>query len=478
MTDISTETTPSKKKRSLFLPIAAAVITIAIIGFVASRAGIDKALVKQQLDNFIAQVKERGRAQGRDIEITYGDLDVVGSFASKHVVIHQPVLVIKPMVDVKTPGATQNVEALRVTTPSMEIYPQAMDMSSLKITAPEPIDFASLIQPEQSLLKWTSTTPPALIVSQVKKGDVPYTETEYQSPNQMEFTYLREQQAAGTEDKAPTVVPVYEVMGVATAQGSTVKSSMANDGSGLGEVKTDFHDIVLTPKAAPEGMVKIAEVTGNWSNSLNDKKLNVVHAQAKAGPITSDNKDAPYLPILLTVDATYQGAMPKTAEAIANIQSPESIITIKDFSLTTKDSALKATADFTANATDILPVGKANVALTNVPFVLGELHKYGLISPQMDPAVGAVLAAISGTPAEQIKDLNIPIERARGGAFKIGNSTSDELFAVFLKAAMSRPGQPVVIVPGAVGQPMAPQLPSADKPKAAPIDVPDHGVRG
>ena len=39
-------------------------------------------LFLQQLDNFIAQMKERGRAQGRDIDMSYGDLDVVGSFAA------------------------------------------------------------------------------------------------------------------------------------------------------------------------------------------------------------------------------------------------------------------------------------------------------------------------------------------------------------------------------------------------------------
>lgn len=478
MTDVSTNTTPDKKKRGLFVPIAIAVVAVAIVGFLASRAGIDKALVKQQLDNFIAQMKERGKAQGRDIEITYGDLDVVGSFASKHVVIHSPVLVIRPMEQVKKPGDT-SVDALRVTTPTLEIYPEAVDMSSLKIEAPEPIDFAGADAPDKSLLKWTSNVPPVLTVSQTTKGDAPYMETEYQSPSQMEFTYLREQQTAGDEDKSPTVVPVYEKMNVEVAQGSSVKSSMAADGSGLGSVKTDFHSIVITPKEAPEGAVKIAEVTGEWSNVLNDKKLNVVHALAKAGPITSDNKDAPYLPVMLDLDATYQGAMPKTAEAIANIQSPESIITVKDLSLTTKDSSLKATANFTANASDVLPVGSANIALTNVPFVLGELHKYGLLVPQTDHLVGSVLQLVSGTPVEQIKDLNIPIERARGGAFKIGNTTFEELFALFLKEAIQmRSGQPAAATGAAAQPPHVPQLPAANAPKAAPIAIPDHGVRG
>ena len=479
MTNAAASAVATKKKRSLFLPIAGGIVALALVGFFASRAGIDKALVKQQLDNFIAQMKERGRAQGRDLDMTYGDLEVVGSFASKHVVVHSPVLTVKPLErrPVKD-GEVKPVDALRITTPTLEIYPVAMDLSSLRIQTPEPIDFADADAPEKSLLKVTSNVPPSLTIAQKKVADVPYTDTDYQSPSEMEFTYLREQQAAGEEDKAPHVVPVYETMQMTMAQGSGITSSLATDKSGLGEVKVNFRSMVITPHAAPEGALKIAEITGGWSNTLNDKKLNVITATLKAGPVTSDNKAAPYLPVALDMDATYQGAMPKTPEAIASIQSPESIITLKNFSLTTKDASLKATADFNASASDMLPVGKANVTLSNAPFVIGELKKYGILTPETEQTVNHVLQAVTGTAPEQIKDVVIPIERARGGAFKIGQTTFEELFALFLKEAMTHKAGASAPVPDAAYPPLVPQLPAADKPKAAPIAIPDHGVRG
>lgn len=121
---IASNETVTKKKRNLILPIAGLVIAIAVGGFVASRMGLDKALVKQQVDAFIVQIKEEGRAGGRDINLMYADLDVAGSFTNKHVVMREPVLTIKPLDEAATaPTPNGKSDALRITTPAIEIYP-------------------------------------------------------------------------------------------------------------------------------------------------------------------------------------------------------------------------------------------------------------------------------------------------------------------------------------------------------------------
>ncbi|MES2984812.1 MAG: DUF2125 domain-containing protein [Pseudomonadota bacterium] len=491
MTDESFTDAPipaPKKKRGLVLPVAALIVVIAVGGFVASRAGLDKALVKQQVDNFIVQMKERGRAQGRDIDITYGDLEVVGSFASKHVVIHNPAMAVKPIErKPAVPGAQKKIDAVVVTTPTLAIYPRAVDLSSLRIQLAEPINVAAEEAPEKSLLKVTSNVPLQFDVSKTTKENVEYTDVAYESPSQMDFVYLREEQAKGEEEKTPSLVPVYDTLHIATAQGSGMSSSMAGDASGLGKANINFKDLVITPQAAPEGAIKIAEVTADWSNALNEQKLNVISMTSKVGPVTSDNTAAPYLPVTLQLDATYEGTLPKTPEAIAASKAQESLLKLKMFSLTTKDASLSATADFTASAADVLPVGKATITLTNTPYVLAELHKQGVLNEANTALMGTVLQLVTATPLDQLKDATIPIERARGGAFKIGQTTFEELFAVFLKQAMQNKAgaAPTIVVPeGATvtppaGQaPLVPQLPAADKPKAAPIAVPDHGVRG
>lgn len=484
MTDTMQSTTA--KKRSPFMFIAGGILLLALIGFFASRAGLDKALVKQQLDDFIAQVKEKGKAQGRDIEITYGELQVIGSFASKHVVVHDPVLTIQPTNrKAPTPGQKPVVDALRVTTPAIEIFPEAIDLTALRIQLPAPINFASADAPDTSLLSIKNNVPPVVTISHKKLADVPYTDVKYQSPSEMEITYLREQQAKGEEEKTLTIIPVYDTLIIRMAQGSGFTSSVAGDESGLGEASITIRDMVMTPKSAPEGAIKVAQIIGQWSNALSDKKLNVLHGSLNVGPITSDNTTVPYLPIALDIDATYEGAIPKNAQAIASIQSPESLITLKQFSLTTKESSLKATANFTANASDVLPVGTASVTLANTPFVLQELRKYKVVNAHNEAMISTILQLLTGTPVEQLVDVSIPIERARGGSFKIGKTTFEELFAVLLKEALQkRPAADVPatltpsLAPDGANRPLVPTLPPADKPKSTPIEIPDQGVRG
>lgn len=480
MTEEQQSSSVTKKKRGLFFPIAIAVVAIAVVGFIASRAGLDKALVKQQLDDFIAQSKERAAAQGRDINITYGELEVVGSFASKHVLVHDPVLTVKPL---ERKADQKKVDALMISTSSLAIYPKATDLSSLRIELPDPINVTPEEDPSKSLLKISSNVPPVVVVSKKTEGAVTYNEVEYQSPSQMDMVYLREQQGLGEEDKTPKVVPVYETLQLSMAQGSGFTSSFAADASGLGTSKVNFRDIVMTPQAAPEGALKLAEITGEWSNALNEKKLNLVRTTLKVGPVTSDNTAVPYLPLAFDLDATYEGAMFKTPESIAASQTQESTMVLKNLSFTSKDASLKATANFTASATDTLPVGTANIALTNAPLVLAELRKYNMLNDANAPLVGSVLQLITGQPLEQITDLTIPIERARGGSFKIGKTTFEELFAVFLKQAMqmrSGGAAPVPVIDGGASMepPHVPQLPAPDAPKSTPIEVPDPSVRG
>ncbi len=486
MTDQSDFTAPTlKKKRHWALIITAVILLIGIAGFIASRAGIDKLLVKQKLDDVIAQIKENGRNQGRDIDITYGDLEVVGSFASKHVVVHNPAFYVKPMNQKPLqPGEQHKPDSLVVTTPTLEIYPEAADLSSLRLQLPEPINFAAQDAPEKSLLKLSANTPFAVSFTQETVNNVPHTKVKYVSPTELDYTFLREQQAEGAEEKTPDLVPVYDTLHVAIAAGSGLESDFATDGSELGTAKIHFGNVVSTPQSAPEGAVAIAAMEGEWSNVLNEKKQNVIHSTLNLGPITGGI--LPYAPIAIAMDVTYTGTLLKTPESVAEAKSQESAIDVKTFSITTKDSSFTVTGNFTADASDILPVGKANIAIVNMPFILGELRTNAILNPNNEPIVAPLLQLMTGSPLDQLKDTNIAIERARGGAFKIGQTTFEELFATFLKQAMAQkqgaaapatPAAPNVITPTTPNA-HAPTLPPADKPKPKPLEVPDHGTRG
>lgn len=462
-------------KRRLFLPITAGIVVLVAAGVLISRAGLDKALVKQKLDAFIVQAKEEAKNQGRDIDITYGDLKVKGGLSDKHVEVTALVLKIKPLQSAPlTPAQQVRPDAMQITTQSIEIYPEAMDMSALRVELPQPIDFALVDAPEKSLLKILSTTPSSLLISQDQIENRTYNRVVYRMPGSVDFTYLREEQASGVEDATPKLAPVYETLRLVTLQPGTVETRFATDESRLGDVRVDFGQCTLTPQSAPEGSVTIAAIKGEWSNSLSAQKQNVMRASLNFGPLTAPVALLPYAPISLSFDATYEAAMPQTAEAVASIQSQQAVMTLKNFALTTRDAAIRASADFTANATDVLPVGNAAIMLTNVPYILDRLRNNGVIDPLRDELLSASLQQITGEKIAEMKDIEISIARARGGAFTIGKTTFEELVALFLKTAMSHKDTITPKLPNAA----APQLPDADKPKAPAQPIADPSVRG
>lgn len=461
-----------KKKQKWVLPIAAAIITISVAGFLISRAGLDKALVKQRLDDTIARVKEKGRAQGRDIDITYGEIDVVGSFARKHVVVHAPTMTVKALDQVKKPEGQPQVESLLITTPSLEIFPEAVDLSALRVEFPQPINFADVSSPDKSLLKVETNTPIAISFAQEAREQVNYSRVRYVSPTEMQLTYLREQQAQGMEDATPELVSVYETLIVNMDANGTIESNVALDKSGLGTGSVNMQNLRMFPKDKPDAKVTIAKITGDWSNTLNAENQNAMTVKFAFGPLEAAPEILPYAPVSFDLDASYSGAMPQSPEAVAAVQSQQSVFALNMLNLSTHDSVLKATGNFTAGASDALPVGKANITLSNLPYVLGELRKYAVLNANNEALVADMLQHITGTPLDQLKDLEIPVERVKDGAFTIGQAKFEELFAIILKHALSqRQGVAPAPVP-------VPQLPPADKEKTKPIAVPDTGVRG
>jgi hypothetical protein len=478
-----------KKKRSLFWPIFCVIVFLAAVAFFMSRAGFDKAIVKQKLDAYIAAVKEKGRAEGRAIDITYGDLELVGSFARKHVVIHTLSMTVRPLnAAPNVPAESHRTDSLLIATNEVDVYPLGVDLSSARITFPTPITFADANTPNKMLMSASASTPLEFTVERTG-GDVPHTKISHTSPAILSVMFLREQQGAGAEEATPAITPVYDTLDIAIAGGGSLATDFANDGSGLGKADIVYKAITMAPKSDPKGVVTIDAIESHWDNTLNAQALNDIHSTITIGPINAAEDLIPYAPVMLAFDANYVGALPKTPQAAATTEAREATFALRKFLISTKDSSLTASGNFTASASDILPVGKADIVLTNVPFILGELRKTGVVNPENEAWVDEMLEHIAGAPIGTLKDLTIMVARARGGSFNIGKSTFEELFALMLKHAVQQkagipapaatpapiPASPAV--PGAAPVP-APALPSADKPKSAPIAVPDAGTRG
>lgn len=432
------DTTTPRKKRKLLIPVVAIVLLMSVIGFFASRAGLDKALVKQRLDAYVEIIKTQGAESGRDITLTYADLEVVGGLMDKHVVIKNPVLTVKPLeIDPEVNTGRKKPDGFVATTQELAVYPLGHDMSSLRLVLGHPLAINAPNEQDKSLLKVTASEPVEVTVGEIIEKNVPYITLAHTAPAKIEMTYLREKKAVGVEDATPEIVPVYEVLQVEFAPGSGFTSHLATDDSGLDKVNVAYKPITIMIKDVPDSTLTIAGIDLRWDSSLDEKKTNNVIAQAKVGPVTGGGADMPYVPLSFDLDATYAGALPKTAEDISSVEARDAHFIIKTFSLKTRDSELNVTGDFKAAAADPLPIGQGRVLLTNAQAVRADLTKYGMLDAKNEPMIMALIEKIAGQPRDAIKDLDITISRTANTSLKIGSATAEELFGLIMKYTLS-----------------------------------------
>lgn len=471
-------TDTTKKKRKLLLPVAIGVLAILVIGFFVSRAGLDKALVKQQLDATIATIQERARTQGRDVKITYGDIEIAGGVMDKRVVVHSLALRVRPLEpspmapDMKAPAS----DSMVVTSDEMVIYPKSMDLSSALYSLPKPLNFVTEDAPEKSLMKIEASSPIEVTLTQTTKNGVPHLAVSHVAPSKIDMTYLIEQKAEGVEDKAPVLTPVYDVMTLNIGSGK-IDTDTTMDGSNMGSVTAHYKDITLTPKSAPEGVISINAIKAEWSNLANGNDTNTVRTVAEVGPITGPADLLPLAPIQFGLDFAFVGHIDHPGDA-PDAEFPESTITLSKMDFTSKETNFTAKGEFSSKPGDIMPNGSAQVKWTNVPYAIGALKKYRILVEGSERFYVPILEQITGQSFAEIKELDVAVERQPNGSFKVGKTTFEELFAIVMKEAMRGKGIPTNDAPLTTPTGIAPKLPSADKPRSAPIAVPDNGVRG
>jgi hypothetical protein len=445
----------SSSARKFLIPALVVIVAVIIIGFLASRSGLDKALLKQRVDAFAASLSENARRDGRDVKFTYKDIRITGSFSDRHAELIEPQLSVKPL-PIKGKRVKPSDELI-LRTGSAEIYPKAVNLTVLHIAVPQPIDFFGGEDPSKKLLTVKGSEPFGVTVGEAREDGRLYLEVEHLIPPSIDLTYLREQQAEGKEEQTPSLVPIYETLTITQDAGGFIRSRLSEDGNRLGFADVNLKNIVIAPQDEPGSEIKVAEVTSHWEHTLDKGNKHRMAMNLQLGDITAAPEVLAYAPIRLSAEATYEGGAPNSAEDIAAANNGETAFKLSKFALTTKDANLNATADFVANGRDILPVGMANLSLTNVPFVLAELRKYQLLNEDNEHLVTEVTQLITGTPISELKDANVEINRIRGGSFAIGKTTFEELFAAVLKSSMTK----------RLGKPEA-----TDKPvsPAAPVD--------
>jgi hypothetical protein len=437
---------PKKFSTRRYVLLAATVIlVIGIVAFVASRVGLDKAMVRVALDRFAEEVAHSGQSKGKTIEFLYDDVKMVGGLLSRHANIINPRFVDR----------TDPQKIGMVHTSEVAVYPYNSALTSLRLELEKPLRVLNTDTLDATPLSTITQKTPILIEISPEGDNLLYVKQslpevllvdgpEAERANPWNNFTIRMASGGFTEYTAE----------LDPEQGPKPRKSIIS-----------LSNITLTPETKPEDVVTIETVDWNFTQEVGEDKRNSVVLNAAVGPVTGSETQLPYGPMEFSVALSMEGVEPGASpQTFAEVDSHESAFKLENLSLKSKNAALYATADFVSGAKDVLPVGTANITVENLPYILAELKKHEAITDLDIKLAGDLVGATTGKQMVDMKDVSIDIKRVRDGSFQIGNSTFEELMALLLKGALAKQPDAAKSVPGGPApKAVAPAKPATKK---------------
>lgn len=461
MTEETTAESPkspeTKSSRRFFLPVAIVIVLVGAIAYIASQAGLDKALVKQAVDRFAADLAASTENSPAKMTFSYEDIRLQGGLTDRHAVIVKPVV----REEMRRDG---DVTLYR--TDEVVLYPKSTDLRSLHVELAKPIRIFEEEGTEVADVTITQRTP---ITVDVKAEEL---DGKNYITSKVEFAdaYLIDGHPENAAD-------AWNKLTLTLAPGATLTRSMIEGGQNwTSPSRSSFkaENIKLVPDASPQDAITIEAVDSLFENRINANNINEVKLSANVGPVIAGTEVLPYGPLSAAVDLSFEGNLARSPEAFAEAKSSESSLKLETFNIKAKDAAIFATADFVSGAGDVLPVGTANITVENLPFVLAELRERGVLADGNEALLTSVLERVTGQNVAASKDISIDIKRVRDGSFQIGDTTFEEIMALLLKGALSQKMQPEPDAPEPAIEEQAPvlEMPLDTSPQAAPEPAP------
>jgi hypothetical protein len=441
MTELTPPPVSKSRLSKILLAIVLVLATAVGLGYYASRAGLDKALVKQELDAWIERSESNALEEGYNLDITYEDVAIKGGLTDGHASIRN-IKIVTQSADAK--------DKVTFKTDEVKLEPKSANLRDVEIILPTPIHVFENKNTYESAA-FISETPLLFSVERLEKEDQPYRSIAHEFPSKITLKFLAGQDASGEEDKAQELTPRYDIIEVSMESGSA-KAVMHEQKGDIGDSVIDVRQLKIVPVGNELGTVTIARFNSRWSNHLNKNNLNQIEAKIMLEEMNADASFMPFAPINMNIEAAFEGAMPDTPEDFANLQSQQNAFKLKQLSFSTKDAAVNATADFVSSGDDILPVGMANLSIDNVQSWREILKANEVLRDKDEELINTLFIRIAGQTLPAAKNVAVDIQRTREGAFQIGNITFEELLAILLgniktPLDVALPEDPETVVP-------------------------------
>lgn len=428
MTDTpATATTKSSDGKRFIVPVLLAITVIAGLGYFASKAGLDKAAIKQVLDAWITQQESRAKASGVTLDIAYSDIVVSGGLTDKQIEILEPRATISD-------DAVANSTSI-VTTERVVLHPESLDLSKFRAEIPTPLELRALLEEKERMeLRVSANTPLMFDITRSGKDEEASIAVKHFLPNAWKIESL-------PESEVSNATPTYDIVRITLDEGGQYKGTIFEQKKAVGSGMVSASNLQFFEGEETEPALKLASISGQWNSQLDTKNHARMSSQLKLDTLEFLKDFQELNPISLSWDFSFEGAsqQPLSAEGSApETEAPASDASFKlaDFNFSIRDAKLSANADFVASAEDILPVGMANISIVKLSELRDAFYALGIMDASHERLVDKMLLTITGKGINESDDVMIDIKRVRGGSFQIGKTTFEEVMTVFLTEIM------------------------------------------
>lgn len=440
---------PAKKSRGVIWVILGVILLLGGAGYFISHTSMDRTAVEAMLRQLNDRLAANGKKHGYDMRFEHAGVTMAGGIFDRRAVVAQPKLIARQIVPAGGPEITP--AETTIATGEAILRPSSLRLDRVKVELAQPIDILETGKPAVQI---TPQTPIFIHASEGAIDNVPLHQVNIEWPQQLTVAQPEKEKSwvLNWNPGAKTDIAFTE------GEGAKKNSLLMQAGN-----------IRITGGDAQE-LATISTV--NIDFDADEKADGELHATYKAEvrDINAVQEEPlPFAPYNLVLDMQMDGRFNAPAAApveggVANEVASDATMKINNVSFSGTDMEAKLTADLNFKPGELLPAGKGNFSFINFAGILDHLRAQQKLDAKNEALLGALVQRITGKSLAESRDLSVDFERVRGGSFKIGQSSFEELMAVVLTGGRGLPMAPATASPSVD----SPALETAPKTEGKP----------
>ncbi len=385
----------------------AAVVVIALLGYFTSRAALSVDMVNTRLQIWGDMMKESAARKGYDANFTHGSISIEGGLFSKRAVIADPRITL----------SRHNKLARSFATSVVEIQPDTAEMEKLRLVFPAPLHIKG---EDGEARRFEMVTPLEVEVIKTDNGQA------YEGFIPTQISIFKD------KDEAGDAIPY---MTFETKLGSKVKGFIGVDSEEYTQQISLAESVVKTA----DRTTKVASLELH-AEAAKEDAARMTHYELKVARLDTTGFLSVIAPLDIEADVDRE---------TASVLSEDNNENHKDYSyffnalsVHSGSSVLKLMGKFDVIKDEILPMGSAEVSLSNVGVLMGRLQSAGVLDDRSTEVTRTILKRISSEWNTKTDTIHFSLDREYGGGFYVGDVTFEELLATALKQYLLGVTQP------------------------------------